>query len=506
MKMRFYYVMLLVVLSVVALGAGTGQAFNVEQMAVHARALGLANTCTADPPRIMAIHYNPAGLTSLKGTQIDVGITYADVEVTSRFKKGSNYVNPASPYTGNDPVADTEGTSHKGVLSAPFVEWITPIIAPNLGISHQPTGSRWPFAYGMYAPIGIGIEHTGDDAAKYGGQRVMEDRFIYAAPTVAYKVTDSLSLGVSLGLGYTSIGATFDMRAPNHTTGGLAALGVITSPYNGLGKLDMLVEDNMTLSCNVGMLWQPVEWFSFGAVYQSEAKTKNMEGDFKMTYSQSFKNLWNTAQALGYVTGAAKDGESGKISVEDTIPRRAQIGIMVKPFKSLKLLCDWHWIDYRCKERDIFEADQDLQVLQLASSGLFNYEGGSRKLIIERHWQQKYNFSYAIEWQATKSLCLRAGFEPRKTVIPDEYYELTYPVTDWDIYTVGMGVNLSDQLTVDLALAYVYNNDHSIPKNTSKVLNSPADGAAIIYNPYSGLDYEQKTEAILASINISYKW
>jgi long-subunit fatty acid transport protein len=499
--------MLLAVLSVVALGAGAGQAFNVEQMAVHARALGLANTCTADPPRIMAIHYNPAGLTSLEGTQIDVGITYTDVEVTSRFKKGSNYVNPVSPYTGNDPVADTEGTSHKGTVSVPFGQWMSPIIAPNLGISHQPDGSRWTFAYGIYAPLGVGIEH-GDDSAIYGGQRVQEDRIIYAAPTVAYKVTDSLSLGVSLGVGYSSIGATLEARTPNHTTGAMAAAGVITSPYNSLGKLDTLVEDNMTLSCNVGMLWQPVEWFSFGAVYQSESKA-NLEGDFEMTYSQSFKNLWNYARDVAHIpgiTGAAKDGESGTMSIENTTPKRAQVGIMVKPFKSLKLLCDWHWIDFRCKEQDIFEADQDVQLLQLASSVLFNYGGGSRKLIIERHWQQKYNFSYAIEWQATESLCLRAGFEPRKTVIPDEYYELTYPVTNWDIYTVGMGVNLSDQLTVDLALAYVYNNDHSIPKNTSKVLNSPADGAAIIYNPYSGLDYEQKTETFLPSINISYKW
>jgi hypothetical protein len=36
--------MLLVGFSVVFLSAGVGKAFNVESMAVHARALGLANT------------------------------------------------------------------------------------------------------------------------------------------------------------------------------------------------------------------------------------------------------------------------------------------------------------------------------------------------------------------------------------------------------------------------------------------------------------------------------
>jgi long-subunit fatty acid transport protein len=161
--------MLLVGFSVVFLSAGVGQAFNVESMAVHARALGLANTCTADPPRIMAIHYNPAALARLEGTQVDVGITYADVEVTSRFKRGSGYTDPTG--TGvPDPVADTAGTSHKACVSVPFMQWMSPLIAPNLGVSYQPKdSSRWTFAYGIYAPFGLGVAH-GEVSAIHGGQ------------------------------------------------------------------------------------------------------------------------------------------------------------------------------------------------------------------------------------------------------------------------------------------------------------------------------------------------
>jgi long-subunit fatty acid transport protein len=507
MKVRFYIVML-VVLSVVILGIRVGEASMFEQLAIHTKAMALANTCTADPPSIMAIHYNPAGLTRLEKMQVDVGLAYAPgIEMTSRFKKGSGYTPSGLPYTGDDPVADTETTSHKGTVSVPFMQWMSPIIAPNLGISYQPENSRWTFAYGIYSPFAVGVSR-GDGCAEYGGERVMRDRIIYASPTIAYKLTDSLSLGASLGVGYASIGATINVRAPNALTGTMAAGGVISSPYDSLAKFDFLVEDDLTTSFNVGLLWDPVEWFAFGVVYQSESKA-GYRGDYFFAYTQSFKNAWNYASSLGLVSGAANDEDRGTFYLMEHFPQRAQAGVMVKPFKKLKLLCDLHWTDWRCMEKDDFVASKNVQFLQLAGAapalGL-GYTGGPRNLIIERRWEQTWHVSYGLEYQLTDKVCIRLGYEPRKTSVPDQYYDITYPITNWDIYGIGVGIAASDRLTIDLAVEYVHNNYHKIPKNTSENLNSSANGEGIIYNPYSGLDYEQETEAFVPAINISYKW
>ena len=42
-----------------------------QNMSVDLRSLSLGNAVTADPPGINSIHFNPAGLTKIKGFAID---------------------------------------------------------------------------------------------------------------------------------------------------------------------------------------------------------------------------------------------------------------------------------------------------------------------------------------------------------------------------------------------------------------------------------------------------
>jgi long-subunit fatty acid transport protein len=81
----------------------------------------------------------------------------------------------------------------------------------------------------------------------------------------------------------------------------------------------MLAEDYLTTSFNVGLLWQPSERFSFGAVYQSEFKA-DMDGDFRLEYTQDFKNVWNAT--LGPVKGPTKDRDAGTITNWDIYTMR----------------------------------------------------------------------------------------------------------------------------------------------------------------------------------------
>jgi Long-chain fatty acid transport protein len=57
-----------------------------EQLAVSTKAMSLGNAVTAYPPGIMAIHYNPAGLSLLRDREFSVGIMYPlKIETTGRF-------------------------------------------------------------------------------------------------------------------------------------------------------------------------------------------------------------------------------------------------------------------------------------------------------------------------------------------------------------------------------------------------------------------------------------
>ena len=54
----------------------------------NAKALALANAVTADPPGIDAIHFNPAGLTRLKGKKVNLKVVAGQFTITSELTRG----------------------------------------------------------------------------------------------------------------------------------------------------------------------------------------------------------------------------------------------------------------------------------------------------------------------------------------------------------------------------------------------------------------------------------
>jgi hypothetical protein len=60
-------------------------------MAICTRGIALANTCTADPPGIMSIHYNPAGLSMLPdGKVFENGLTIPVILMKVRLEADPN--------------------------------------------------------------------------------------------------------------------------------------------------------------------------------------------------------------------------------------------------------------------------------------------------------------------------------------------------------------------------------------------------------------------------------
>jgi long-subunit fatty acid transport protein len=505
-----------------------------EQLAVSTKAMSLGNAVTAYPPGIMSIHYNPAGLSLLENKEFSIGLLWPiKLEVTSRFYKDPDF----EGFMGknDDPVAGTSGSTGGGAMYLPFLGRKHFLAAPNIGMSYREPESKWTFGFGIYAPFGVGIRHADDDdPARFGGALVYNQRLVYAAPAVACKMTDTFSMGFSVGLGQTAEGAEVVLRAPNdivaltdvlgEATKGLEipVLSELTLPapwfggglptYGRLGTLSLDVHDDLDNSFNVGFLWKPAEWISFGGVYQSEAKSK-LHGKYVFDYSrewQSFVNWFGSSPTTIIVAAIldlpfqAVSRQSGTVFLEEwTQPQRAQVGVMLRPFESLRLMCDLHWADWSVIKKDVFVFDQDIQILQVAR--LLGYPGAKNELILERNMKDTYHVSFGAEWQLTDRFCLRAGYEPRPTSVQERYFDLTLPVQSWKIYSCGAGIRLTYEISVDLALSYLKGDKIKIPNNTSKFLNS-TNFTHIIYNPYAGLNYEQETEAYLALINITYKW
>ena len=501
-----------------------------EQFAISAKALSLANSVTAYPPGVMAIHYNPAGLSLLNGDVVSQGVTLPIIEKTSRFEADPDFDGFMGDFN-DDPLAGTEGTNTSGRMYLPFYGDLDFMATASLGVAKKEPDSKWTFALGNYAPFGVGIVHgNANDPSRFGGKAVGRQHLIYAAPSASYQLTDSLSLGVSVGMGQTAMSAEVDMRSPHDMVALTRVLGDSTkdleipivseltfpppwfgggvSPYDQVASFDISERDNFSPSYNLGLLWTPLDWFSFGAVYQSEIKSQ-LHGHYRFEYTDTWQRMVNwfgSSPLLMEVSGMldlptkAVPSQSGFVTSTMVFPQRAQFGIMLRPFKPLRLMADLHWADWSVMDQERYQFDQKIQLLQVVK--LLGYTGGDDTLVLQRHWKDTWEYSFGLEFQVLDWLALRLGYQQRKSAIPDEYFDLLYALPDLDFYTGGLGITLESGTEIDLGFGYLVGKNYRIPNGKSHNLNS-TDFSDPVYNPYAGLDYEQDTVTYLYSLNIT---
>jgi long-chain fatty acid transport protein len=132
-----------------------------------ARAAGQADAFVAQADDPSAIHYNPAGLTQLKGTQISIG--------------------------GLGLFPDWQFDADSG----PGRSMHIPSVIPQVYATTDFGLERWRFGLGINAPFGMN-EEWGDE----GPLRFISDKAHLAVvdiqPTIAYRVTDDVSVGLGV--------------------------------------------------------------------------------------------------------------------------------------------------------------------------------------------------------------------------------------------------------------------------------------------------------------------
>ncbi|GAB6163451.1 hypothetical protein JCM12298_26110 [Desulfothermus naphthae] len=505
-----------------------------EQLAISTKAVSLANAVTANPPGIMSIHYNPAGLSLLKPDKwFYFGLTLPYIKKTSKFDRNPDWPGIFGGFK-DDPILDknghAEGTNTSGKMFLPIINQpINFLIGPSAGIAYKPPGSKWSFAIGSYPPFAVGLIHGHrNDPVRWGGWEVYQQHLIYAAPSVSYQIKDNLSIGLSVGLGQTAMGAQVDMRAPNelvsltrvlaNATEGLE-IPVMTEltlpqpwfyggvgPYDKMASLNIRLRDDYSPNYNIGILWSPYKWLSLGVCYQSPIKVQ-LRGKYIIKYSKNWQQMidWFGSSPLLVSTAGMLDlpihsvpSERGRLTTEIEFPQRVQAGIKLTLFQRLNLMFDVKWTNWSVLDQDNFRFDKALQLFRVAK--ISGYLGGNYNLILKRDFKDTLDWAVGFEYLLNDKITLRAGYEWRETPVRDNHFDLLYALPDLHFFGVGASIKLPKKITLDVGGAYIFNKGYKVPDNSSKNLNSNIF-TDVVYNPYAGMDYEQDTEVYMLSLS-----
>lgn len=355
-----------------------------------ATAMGGAYSAYADDP--YAIHYNPAGLTQIKTITISAGAEYMDPTLEIH-----NYT--AQDYNGGT-VAENES----------FSDTSDNLLVPHLGIA-VPIGDKFVFGIAAYVPFGLHVKWDDNPDKNPASYIAAESYYIreVIAPSLAFKVNEKLSIGGAILLGKTYAGEKKRIYAPGLPN------------HNKLVKVTM--EDEFNWSINLGVQYKPIKEVVIGFTYRSKTDVNFNKGDAEV-------ENW--------------DGINGNVDVSGVRidhPDQFQLGLRYIPAENFSM---------------------EIDVVYSKWSQVTNYTatfdpvlmGSTEELYSNRDWQDTTQLRIGAEWEINEMFTVRGGYFYDPSPIPDSTFDTMWPDGDRKTYSLGAGINFSDNITLDLVIQY----------------------------------------------------
>ncbi|MFA4916551.1 MAG: outer membrane protein transport protein [Syntrophales bacterium] len=419
----------------------------MENIAYGAKSAGMAGTSIAVGDDTTVMNTNPAAISKIDGRRVDMNL-----EMMFPFFPFQN-----KDATGSSTLNDTDGKH--------------PIyLIPSAGFAYHKKDSPWYFGIGMFNEGG-----TGSD---YGTLRV-DNRFLEmlpagtldfsnteyfsqfgymkVAPTVAYKITDTITIGVSPQVGYSMM----QMKMPFFMD--QAGGGPMGNQPNGL--LDTLFNADMdgqawSISGKVGILYNFQNMYGFGLAYTTPADI-NLKGDATM--------IAPIAQMGGMIPVQTR--MTGDFDMKIGWPQSVKAGMFMrmKQLGGMLVAVDVEWLNWS-------EYYDEIPV-KLTSVTMNGTAQPDQEFTMKTNWKDQWVFKIGMEYPATEHFKLRMGYAYGKNPVPPEGLLIIMNPSVEHHITGGLGYEVGSNFEFNMAMIYGFNKDIQVENShniSPDMLNSKA--------------------------------
>ncbi|MGB9130439.1 MAG: outer membrane protein transport protein [Thiobacillus sp.] len=352
------------------------------------------------------IYFNPAGMTLLPDRQL--------VVAGHLIKPRAEFSGTVTPGIGGGDGGDAGGLAL--VPNAYYAFRLTPDV--HLGV-------------GLNAPFGLKTEYDSGWIGRYQAIK-SEVKTININPSIAYKVSDSLSLGAGLNIQW--VEATLTNRQP------------LPAPV----PLVTIKGDDYGWGYNLGVLWQATPATRLGLSYRSEV-------DY---------TLEGTSSASDPVVGAL----NGPVTAAVTLPDSASLSLLHKLSPTWDLLADVTWTGW-----------SDFDDLPI--------RGTVNKTTIE-NWEDILRYSLGATWHMNDKLSLRGGVAYDEAPVSDRFRTPRIPDGARTWVAVGGQYRLSRQSVLDFGYAHLFINAPGLQSlDNGTTLNGSYDASVDILSAQLTLNF-----------------
>ncbi len=343
--------------------------------------IGMGGAGTGLKMDVASVYYNPGAMSMLAKNGVSAGISPLFLKSTF-VENGSN-----TQYNNSSQIA----TPFQG-----YAVW-------------GPEGSRFKFGLGAYTPYG-GLISWGSNWPGKKALQSLDLKVIYFQPTVSFKISDKLGIGVGLVYGIGNVTLKKSLRYTDS---------------NGQQDFDAQLKGHgHGFGYNIGIYFQPVEKFSVGLTYHSrvDAKVTNGDATFNVpaSISPNFPNKFSSTIPLASIIS---------------------LGFGYHATEKLTLAFDINYTGWKAYDTLLFTYDKT------ATSQLqFTKE--------PRNYENSFNFRLGGQYKVTDAFAARLGLSYGKTPIKDGYVSPDVPDADRVEFAAGLGYKISDHFNIDASFLF----------------------------------------------------
>lgn len=345
-----------------------------------AAVLGQAGAVSGRDDLTSLAWYNPSGLAGAERATVLVGSAF--VSIRTDFSSESPVI----------PARDSQMTDDWRVV--PHMYYV------------QPISEKWTALLSVNAPYGLITEWPSDWIGNAAAIK-SDLESIYTTPTIAYRISDDLSVSLGVNVVYSSVELTASRD--------LTALGL---PDFGVRKVE---GHDYGFGYAVSGHWGMTEDWALGARYQSRVKL-SFEGDARLDSNPA---------------GVTEYDVEGDL----TLPATVNFGVANTSFEKLTIGADVLWTEWSTYDELVFAFG--------AGYPLTNPD------VVEKRWSDVWSFRLGGEYQWSESIALRAGYVWDQSPIDKDTLAPELPDADRQMLMVGLGWEF-DPFGVDLAYSFLW--------------------------------------------------
>jgi len=391
------------------LGLGASGAHAAGFQLIEQNASGMGNAyagSAAIADNASTVFFNPAGITQLPGLNVSTGLSL--IRPSFKFSDHGSTAPAAFPTALGSNTGGDAGGSWSAV--------------PNMYLSYQ-VRDNWFLGLGVGAPFGLASEYDGEWLGRYQARR-FEIKTININPTVAYKASDRVSIGV--GINWQRIEADYRRAVQPHPV-----------PGNPDLFAHLKLKDD-AWGWNIGLLYQVTDDTRLGLSYRSRIKYK---ADGSLTINNDGLVIPNTLPAVVAALPA-------NAAVE--LPDTAILSVLHDLTPRWTLLADVSWTGW-----------SSIPSLDIYSNGVLSDK-------LDLRWRDTWRFALGANYRLNDQWTLKSGLAYDQSPIDSaQYRPASLPDNNRKWLSLGAQYRFDENTTIDVGYAHLFISKAPVANNTS---------------------------------------